>query len=524
MRTLSSALAAAIVDGHRHPAYKLLAYDSTVDSISAIVCGTATQEPLDLTPYAKMISWQNTQMNFCIVDPGAVFHPDVGAQRNYLADGSVIRLLEGDSRIPQSEWVWTFTGVIRGQVGWQVNRAHQVMESQVTVYSRENTAAWKKRIITSGSYTVGTELGVVLRDILQDFMGLADAEIRVPPALGFQLLHQVTQVSDMTPWDMVTAILQAVAKTPVFDGAGKFSYIDKNLSRAADKVYSNYSQIQDYQIPARNQDAMNKVRVVFLDAVLSRVDNSYQKLGTAQVTTGFFSMGERLRCYWSEDRTQRASVTNLRVIKSVNSGLLPVGSESYTQVDEFHGLIIVSISKWVPILASVMLLEYLVAAIIPDDVLVFNIGWGVSVGEGFTISIGRILQAQALIVLLLIMMSMGSAQYEVWGTPYDYAYLQKTSTAVQAGIQSYEENELAIENNFLGSFDQADTIAINEWIWQKTIAIPRRLTVVDDLALETGDIVALPDGRKFLITGLSKTIQRGVVPMLALDGCKVLTI
>ena len=45
----------------------------------------------------------------------------------------------------------------------------------------------------------------------------------------------------------------------------------------------------------------------------------------------------------------------------------------------------------------------------------------------------------------------------------------------------------------------------------------------DDLALEMGDIVVLPDGRKFLITNLAKQIKRGEVPILTLDGFKVMT-
>ncbi len=64
----------------------------------------------------------------------------------------------------------------------------------------------------------------------------------------------------------------------------------------------------------------------------------------------------------------------MQVIKSVNSGLLPVGDESYAEIDEFHGEIEVEISVWVPILATVMALEYVAAAFIPDDVIVFGVG------------------------------------------------------------------------------------------------------------------------------------------------------
>jgi hypothetical protein len=140
-----------------------------------------------------------------------------------------------------------------------------------------------------------------------------------------------------------------------------------------------------------------------------------------------------------------------------------------------------------------------------------------------TIPWGRIIQAQASVGIMLIMMSMGSAQYEVWGTPYDYAYLEKKSIAIEDGLDYWLENNLDIKNDFIGTHDQADIIAMTELIWQKCLSAPRRVAVADDPRLEIGDIIGLPDGRKMVITGMSKTIRRGEVSTLVLDGGKVFT-
>ena len=128
-----------------------------------------------------------------------------------------------------------------------------------------------------------------------------------------------------------------------------------------------------------------------------------------------------------------------------------------------------------------------------------------------------------MIGILLIMMSIGSAQYEVWGTPYDYAYLEKQSVAIEEGLEYWLENEKEIKNDFVGTHDQADTIAVTELIWEKSLSRPRHIAIEDDPALEVGDIVALPDGRKILITALNKKIKRGEVPTLVIDGGKVMT-
>ncbi|MEW6657255.1 MAG: hypothetical protein AB1424_01215 [Thermodesulfobacteriota bacterium] len=144
-------------------------------------------------------------------------------------------------------------------------------------------------------------------------------------------------------------------------------------------------------------------------------------------------------------------------------------------------------------------------------------------GTGWTIPWGKILQAQASIAIMLIMMSMGSAQYEIWGTPYDYAYLEKQSIAIEDGLEYWLENEKEIKNDFIGTHTQADTIAVTELIWEKVLSNPRRISIVDDPRLEMGDIVALPDGRKVVVTALSKTIKRGEVATLVIEGGKVLS-
>jgi hypothetical protein len=504
----------------RRPAYKVLAYTvSLLESISDIVAGTSTQEPLDITAYCTDIQWTPDKLDFTMSDPDGLFHPDTGLYKEHLGDGAVIRLREGDSTVDESYWMNTFTGTIRGQIGWRKSRRKQTMISTVSVFSRENNQALKRRKVTSKSYTVGTELGIMLRDILTAFMGLTDAEIRLPSVLGLQLKHKVNQISQMAPWDAVEKLLEAVGRIPCFDGDGKLTSIDKDMNRSPDRIFSTSTLIYDYEVPARNQDTINKVKVVFLDSELSRVDSPYQSLGTAQVTTGFFSMGEKLPVYWGEDKKQRASGTNLIVKKSVNSGLLHVGEESYQEVDEYHGVIEVTIAVWVPILATAMLLEYLAAAFIPDEVVTV----GIVAEGGVTIPVGRIIEAQAMIGIMLIMMSMGSAQYEIWGIPYDYAYKEQQSVAIKDGLRYWEENEQEIKNDFLGSFTEADALAMKELTWEVSSACPRILVINDDLAVERGDIIQLPDGRKFLITNLSKAIKRGEIPQLSLEGFKVMT-
>ncbi len=516
MRPLPAPLEAALAAGTRQPAYKILAYDPAQDDIGAVVRGEATGEPMDLAPWATQVSWTPQQLGFTLADPDGRFHPDTGEYRQYLRDGTIIRLVEGDVRVDESYWMVTFTGEIRGQVGWQRSRRGPTLTARINAWSRDTAQAFRRRKITSKEYTVGTETGVMLRDLLYAFFGLEEAEIRIPYTLGYQFQHHTNQVAIISPWEAITALLEIVSLVPYFDGDGRLACYSKNLRRQADRTLPDYVQVLDYQAPERSGESVNKVIVQFLDCNLTRVDGPDQKLGQASITTGFFTMREDLDCYWSEDRKQRADKTRLKIIKSVNDNLLPVGEESYAQIDEFHGRVSIEIYWWVPTLAGAMLAEYVALSFEPDFVEVPAFGFWP------TITYGKLLQAQAMAGILLIMMSLGSAQYEVWGVPYDMAYLEKESIALEEGLEYYQENELRIENDFIGSHEQADAVAINELIWQKSSSLPRRLIITDDLALELGDIVALPDGRKFCVTGLSKQIQRGAVPVLTLDGFKVM--
>jgi hypothetical protein len=518
MRNLAPALETALETGVREPDYQLLAFDPALDGYSAIIAGTYTQTPLDLTPYCADLSWTPAQLTFSLVDEDGSFNGDTGQYRKYLKDGAIIRLKEGDTRVSANYWPWTFTGAIKGQSGWSKGPRPQTLQARVTAFSRDNTQAFKRRQITSKQYTAGTDLGVVFHDLAESFLGLTDDENLVPINLGRSLLHKTNQLVQVAPWDGLTALLEVVSLVPRFNGEGRLTYFDKNLARAPNRELPDYITVHRLEQMPRTQDVINKVVVVFLDSELSEIEGTMQVLGSASITTGFFTFEERIPCYWSTDRKQRAKSTWMKIIKSVNANLLPVGEESYAEKDIYHGEIRIEIYIWVPMLATVLLADYVAATMLLPDTVVVPLG-----GTGYTIPWGRAAQAADLIGILVIMMSLGSAQYEIWGVPYDLVYQEQESIAVEDGLSYWEENELEIKNDFIGSFDQADAVAVTELIFQKSMGELRRLVLDDDLALEPGDIVQVPDGRRIFIQNMNKQVRRGELPVLTVDGFKVLT-
>ncbi len=81
-----------------------------------------------------------------------------------------------------------------------------------------------------------------------------------------------------------------------------------------------------------------------------------------------------------------------------------------------------------------------------------------------------------------MMMCIGTGQYEIWGTHYDYVYLKSRRSLSECNIPYWQENERVIKNDFLGTQEQADAIALLELIWEKSKCYPRKLTIQDDLA------------------------------------------
>jgi hypothetical protein len=552
MRYLSSAFQDVLNRRQRNPDYKVYAWcpgTVTISQIASAPLSSYTSIALDITPYVSDISWSDKQLSFTMVDPRDLFHPDTGGYRNFLCDGAIIRLVEGDRYITEANWIVTYTGQIHGQVGWKKARTSGNITAKVTVFGRGENQAFKRRKITTREYSVGTDLGVALYDICNTFMGMTAAEMRIPYVLGRQFKHMTNQLSQMSPWDAIESLLQVACYQPYFDGEGKLTYVNKSMQRPLNKLLADYVSCVEMEVPEYSQDGINKIKVVFLDATLERVDGQNQKLATAQVTTGYFSQGETLHCWWSEDRKQRADMTGMVILKAVGTALpgIDVGTESYEQKDDYHGDIEVTISCWVPILAIVMAIAYVAAALIPDETLPVNssslipvpvqvgpTGTGATIGPvfvwqvtptpicGFTVPWGRVIQAAAMLIIMLIMMSIGSGQYEIWGVPFDYAYLEKTTIAIEDGTPYWAENEREIKNDFIGTHDQADTIALTELIWEKSQTRSRRIVIEDDPSLEVGDIIGIPDGRKILVTGLSKKIKRGEISSLIVDGFKVM--
>lgn len=517
MINASPAMDAAIDAPVQRPRFRVLVYDVSQaegTSWSEVIHGTAPGE--DLTAYVESIQWSYEKVTVALSDDLFRFHPDQGDLRCTIAPGKALRVLEGRDGVPEDEWIPIFTGIIQGPYSWSISRG-QHPRATVNAFSRESDQTWQHRFITSREYSIGADWGQMFFNIAHDIMGLGVEELAIPVSWGLAFDKTSNQIVNMPPWEALTQLAQGQYQRLWFNGKGELAWFPFTLDRV-DRVYEDNTLLTDYQQPGNNAEPVNKVVVTYLDNQLTKVPGERTSLGTANLTAGFFDFETKIPIFYSEDRRQRAENVQLVVQKSINQNDLgiSVGSEHLRIDNEFGGELVVRVDAWVSALATAGIAGILASAAIPDTVQV-----GLS-GTGITFPVGRIVNAAATIAVLLAMMILGNGVYDIVGTPYDYAYLEKQAIAMLDDLPFWEEVQKEIRNDFISTEEHANQLAINELLWEQSLGKPRSLVLPNDPRIEKGDMLQLPNGSKFFVLEASKAMNRGGITNLTLKGFKSL--
>lgn len=493
-----------------YPKFKVLSFAlSQTETWPEIITGTYSQTPVDLTPYIQAIEFSHESLRIQLADESALlFHPDAGALRAAIGPGRVIRLREGFEGLAESHWLWTFSGTIEGAYGWEYRRGDSI-DVSFTVYGRGSNAAWKRRNVTSRNFTIGSDWGSMFRNIAKDIMMLADSEVDVPEPWHVLFDKNANQVVNYPPWDGMEQLLWGISAKPFFNGEGKLDFMSITQNRVT-QILEDDTYLMRYDARAGSSEAVNKVILIYLSNTLSRVDGTDQSLGSATVTTGFFRPEQTIDVYYSDERKTRSDNPRFLVRQSVNSGLLPVGNESMVKVDEFHSRITVEIEAYVAVLVVYLFAMYLLLAAVP-----FDIGFGIGT---VTVSapFGRIQQAIVLIGILIIMSSIGTGQYEVWGTPYEMVYLEQQAIALKSGIEFWQEREKEIRNDFISTHAQAQPLVLTQLHYEVMKENPRTLSLRYDPRIEPGDVIQLSSSVRVYVEDVKRGIRRGTIDPLTM--------
>jgi hypothetical protein len=516
----------------RSPGYQLLLYDvrSTSDTIREIVIGSPLDPltgPLDITEFvlqAKMTEQAGTyaagiassNVGVTVIDPEGVLDPlltreDPTLDARFFRSGNVLRVIEGDTQVPTSDWPITFTGELIGQSGYARNRTTGDSTIQLRAVGREATFLHFTR--TSEEFLIGTTYFQAADSVAINEMGLDPFEIDFPTFGTALIPHKVVQLVQENPMTMLARIMFLDALIPRFNGEGKLSAVPDRATGPPSRIYTGRTHILEIKRPASDVQPPNTVCVVGLDSNLTRVDMPNQALATLDITTGFFTPAEKVKVFWRDDKTLMADNVKLKVFVSVNGGINFLGGgESIGKLiqsgdpDQIGtvGARLDADTGFAPWLIPYFLSIYISLSLVPDNVVTF----GLFGSTGITINIGNVLQAISLGAALLVMTKLGRGSYAFTGDPFEYVYKEIRQCAKVSGTSEFDANELVFENHLVSTVAQADAIAFQQLFRQQAEKSPRSIVMFHDLGLEPNDLFEFQDdGSRYLAQQISRTLQ-----------------
>lgn len=482
--------------------YRVLLFDlSADDSLSDIVLDRYQQVPLDITNWVQS----------CDI---TVSHDTEANSANFTFVGvtldwrvflnSWVKVYEGDLRVPQDQWPIIFSGVFRGQPA-RSNARGELERYSMTAFDR--SMYFRDR--SSTSYRAwqpqdsDANLGTICRQIATDAdwgLGLDPQEVlfgKFFDGIEEVRLNKRLQVVDNPLMDSLTTIMQVVQRQPGFNAEGKLVARRVDLDRPAVRVYADTALIAKQELPAMDGRLTTSVTVQGLDFRQSRIDYPVQKMITiGPVTIGMFSPTLKTRQTYSENNDARVVVEstarNLRVQGAllaqifalddrITVGIVGLSDFECECTVTFHGAFLAIL------IVTVSLAVYIGLRLAADAIGATN---------PLNSVIAFALDATATVLLFLVMQMMtaiGTAEWEVWGVPFEYVYRELEARAVLADTEQDKDEPKVITNHILGSLDACANLARDLLRRYVAESAQRSLTLSNDLALEPNDIIELDE-------------------------------
>ena len=523
-RSLQWQFDATQLDRKRKPVWKLEIYDvrSTTDTINDIVLGNdldADTGPRDFTPEAREISFNEIASDYLdgmgaqtlditITDKHGSFDPLTGTDGNWIREGNVVRLTEGDERVDEELWVRTFTGLIVGQAGVLRGRTTGSGESRITFRAYDRAAKFLHYIRTSENFIQGAAYQDMAKSVATLDMGLDLDEIDWTSWGSTVTGHTSTQFVQEEPLVTIAKIMFHDGLMPFFNGEGKLSQVDNTISKAPARVYENDAQIISIDRPLGENDAINRVFVIGLNKDMTKVEQPLQVVATASITTGYFTSSEIFPVYFSEDRSIVADNPELRILTSVALTGVETFSNLTLPTGEINGVLMEVGTGFDPWLVLAFAGLYIGGVMIGDVVI-----------YGKTYPVGQLVAALALMTAMSIMQRIGRGEYEIWAEPFEHVFEEIRACAQVALTLFNERNETTIENHLIQDQTAANNAARRVLLREQAKANPRNIKMFHDLRLLPDDIFETVDERTYMIKSIQRTMKRGADAIIAQLAC-----
>jgi hypothetical protein len=383
----------------------------------------------------------------------------------------------------------------------------------VEVEAEDRRALWANHhIYATEAYE---ELPVaILEGLMQNHAGFSSGEVAFPAAFDNQVTIQHQWV-DTTLDEIVNQLCNRFGYYFRLTVDNKASARKISETNAVDHAYTDLTKIIRFSPDDEYSDFTNRVTVQGQERSFTDVLFAEERVGMLSGTVGWWGYRNNFDIYYSDDKERTCRNPRLVVVESATSiGFRLAGSiqERISYIDPFDKYCIVAVSapNLVPLLITLLTLEFAAMLWKPDPVQV-----GPS-GSGFTIPVAEGIRNAILLLILMILSSVGNFQYEIWAQPTGKIRRSVQSTADdlthQAEIALVVEKK--IEDPLCYSVPDCAAVAAFELMVARLQRRRVSLQKVAHLQDEEGDTITFPhpySGQtiKVFITDLRRSMVIG---------------
>jgi len=524
---------------NRSPTYKVVIWNPNRTSVHNVVLGQPESPEYDISNWVQTIVFSEnivfennddaiaSQLRITLIyDPDA---EPIQITEKTLLDGTPIRVFQGDSRVPQGQWIPIFTGICRGVPTTTEESREPTRLRQLVVACVDRAAKYLNSKVTAREYVKGTDVGRAAIETAVEWMYLDRREVLIGDQ-DYVVGHPQSQLVDIEVLKGIAQILFTVGRKPRFDAEGFLVAADTDLDRAPMRRY----ETKDFAVKITRSQVLtqgyNSVRVLGLDNELTKVVEKEKRLAHGSITAGFFENRVEDTIYFSETDGKekggrRAQNTVLKREKLSTIGeLFGEGVAWIPEIEPdgftvFRGKIvfgtgydaevrIILMTTWAAAAITAEFLQQRInelaasstiptAAAVEAAIAILHIYLDIAVAT----------RDSAMIAMILSMTEIGRLYYEIHGEPFNNVYQQLAATAQLDGILTEDIREKEFRNDWLYDMDvlvvRANGLLRRELIKGWTYEID----MLDDPFVETDDIIQI-DSLKFYITSIQKRLSR----------------
>jgi hypothetical protein len=502
---------------HRRPAWRVEIFNPRQTSIQDVVRGLWKGVSLDVSNWCSAISVQQNQVfenstdsvssrasvTFEIDDTSGVLVGDyrIKIDQRLFADGTPIRIYEGDRRVNRQEWIPVFTGIIRGNPSAQT-AARGRRRLQLSCFGRAQM--FQRQQIVGINWDYGTDLGTMAVDVAMIEMGLEREEIRFGE-FGYTTKHKANALTQIGKMQGLHEIMRVVERSPYFDAEGLL--VSHDLSLFKPPVFSiSAKMIRSISRVQQLSQFVNSTEVIGLDHRLTKVVNSVSPLAEVNATVGYFDNVFKERIFYSKDQTRRAQNTYIDV--QTNSGFLGEDA-SWQEIDEFSGRLTIS-TGFAPQILGLLTLAWIIiyynivglqASITASQVLL-SATYNPFVAAAIAVESALLASLQfsfALVQLTIqtLMTLLGRYRVIVYGEPFEHVHQEIRAIAALKGVTTADTYERKEVMHWITDIDTAKARARNMLRREQVKSQEYQITLPSIPALEVDDIIEIDTGGQF---------------------------